>query len=499
MASDLTIEQYKLPLAIQANQVSGFAAKNPLLDPQRNNSTNHSEVPRMRKQAAQTWRAATAVAAAGLLVAALLACSGPNSQQPESLPTLIPAPTSTPRAGEAAPTDISPTITSAPVPVASEQDSSEGQVARPVATSPPPTARATGVPGMEDMIAEQLVAAFENVLYGIYEETLPSVVYIRVANPAGARFQGIPNVPDELIWSAGSGFVWDDEGHIVTNHHVVASVVGVTDEVIVVFPDSTQATATVIGGDPHSDLAVLKLDNGNLKPKPVTLGDSSDVRVGQLTVAIGAPFGQEFTMTSGIVSAVGRDIRGEAQFTIPEVIQTDSAINPGNSGGPLLDSQARVIGINTQIISRTGNFSGVGMAVPVNIAKRVVPPLIESGEFDYPWLGVNIAGLNSAYAEALDLPADTRGALIVRIVEGSPADRAGLRPSEDSVEVDGVDYPAGGDVVVAIGSDVIQGTTELIAHLSYDNRPGDTVTFTVLRDGERREIEVTLGQRPTPR
>ena len=201
-------------------------------------------------------------------------------------------------------------------------------------------------------------------------------------------------------------------------------------------------------------------------------------------------------MTSGIVSAVGRDIRGEAQFTIPEVIQTDSAINPGNSGGPLLDSQGRVIGINTQIISRTGNFSGVGMAVPVNIARRVVPHLIKDGEFDYPWLGVNIVSLNSAYAEELDLPATTRGALIVAVLQGSPAYRAGLKGSEGSVEVSGVDYAAGGDIVVAVGGQEIVGSSELISHLTYHHRPGDIATFAILRDGDRRELDVTLGQRP---
>ena len=200
----------------------------------------------------------------------------------------------------------------------------------------------------------------------------------------------------------------------------------------------------MVGSDPHSDLAVIKLEEGGDRDlKPATLGDSDAVRVGQLTVAIGAPFGQEFTMTSGIVSAVGRNITGQARFSIPEVIQTDSAINPGNSGGPLLDRLGQVIGINTQIISNTGNFSGVGMAVPVNIAKRVVPPLIEEGEFNYPWLGVRIVTVDAVYAEALELPEGARGAMIVAIVEDSPADKAGLRASESTVEIDGVEFLCG--------------------------------------------------------
>ncbi len=344
--------------------------------------------------------------------------------------------------------------------------------------------------------SEQMVAAFEDVLIGIYEETLPSVVYLRVANPARERLRDMPGIPEGLLWSAGSGFVWDDEGHIVTNHHVVEDVLEEPSGVTVFFSDSTQAKATVVGSDPHSDLAVIKLEEVDRPLVPALLGDSGEVKVGQLSVAIGAPFGQEFTMTSGIVSAVGRNITGQANFSIPEVIQTDSAINPGNSGGPLLNRLGQVIGINTQIISSTGNFSGVGMAVPVNIAKRVVPPLIEEGEFNYPWLGVKIISLNSAYAEELGLAKETKGALITEVVEDSPAHKAGLRESESNVEIDGVQFPAGGDIIIAIGLDQIVGSSELIAYLTYHNSPGDVVTFTVLQDGEQKEVEVTLGRRP---
>lgn len=180
------------------------------------------------------------------------------------------------------------------------------------------------------------------------------------------------------------------------------------------------------------------------------------------------------------------------------MIQTDSAINPGNSGGPLLDRLGRVIGINTQIISRTGNYSGVGMAVPVNIARRVVPPLIADGEFNYPWLGVRIATVDAAYAEGLELPEGTRGALITAIVDDSPADKAGLRGSESTVDIDGIELPAGGDIIIAVGPYEVTGSSELIAHLTYRNSPGDTVVLKVLRDGEQEEVEVTLGQRPEP-
>ena len=306
----------------------------------------------------------------------------------------------------------------------------------------------------------------------------------------------IPGIPDGILWGAGSGFVWDSEGHIVTNHHVVESPTGVADEVTVIFADSMEGKATVVGSDPHSDLAVIKLEGDDWNLHPTPLGDSNQVRVGQLAVAIGAPFGQEFTMTSGIVSAIGRNIQGQGQFTIPEVIQTDSAINPGNSGGPLLDRLGRVIGVNTQIISNTGNFSGVGMAVPINIARRVVPSLIENGEFKYPWLGVSIRTVSTAYADEIDLPEGTRGVVVASTVRGSPADKVGLRGSESTVKINGVDYPLGGDIIVAIGGYEAAGSSELIAHLTYNYSPGDAVIFTVLRDGQAEEIEVTLGQRP---
>ncbi len=343
---------------------------------------------------------------------------------------------------------------------------------------------------------QQVVLAFENVLHEIYQSVLPSVVYIRVPNPSGEMLREIPGIPENLLWGEGSGFVWDTEGHIVTNYHVVEGAIGESDEVVVIFADGTRAKGVVIGSDPHSDLAVVKLEDGDWNLQAAPLGDSSEVRVGQLAVAIGAPFGQEFTMTSGIVSAIGRNIRGERQFTIPEVIQTDAAVNPGNSGGPLLDRLGRVIGINTLIISPTGSYSGVGMAVPVNIAKRVAPSLIADGEFNYPWLGVSIGTVNGAYAEALGLPGDSSGALVITVVADGPADESGLRGSDDTVEVGGLFLHAGGDVIVEIGSHEVKSSNDLIAHLTYSNSPGDTVVFTVLRDGERKEIEVALGERP---
>ena len=442
----------------------------------------------------------------GLLALFLTACSGSNSAQArpgaDSTSMLNPAPTSTPRPnGEGGAEGATPLPSVATMTVSNlETPAPEGTVPQPVGP-----AASSGTATSEDALpegvaisSEQIVAAFEDVLHGIYKEALTSVVYIRVAKPVSDSLRTIPGIPDDILWGAGSGFVWDSEGHIVTNHHVVETSTGVADEVTVIFADSREGKATVVGSDPHSDLAVIKLEDGDWNLQPAPLGDSSQVRVGQLSVAIGAPFGQEFTMTSGIVSAIGRSIQGQGQFTIPEVIQTDSAINPGNSGGPLLDRLGRVIGINTQILSSTGNFSGVGMAVPVNIARRVVPSLIDNGEFNYPWLGVSIRTVSTTYGDEIDLPEGTRGAVVASTVSGSPADKAGLRGSESTVKINGVNYPLGGDIIVAIGGYEVAGSSELIAHLTYNYSPGDAVIFAVLRDGQAEEIEVTLGQRPEP-
>lgn len=454
----------------------------------------------MYRRAVLTIRLAAMLLMAGALAAALAACSGSGAPLagPEAARVTVAAEGAPPNAtGEKLGETVLPTpafvrVSSVGTPVTEARIERQTNGGVGTATSP-----AGSDPSDADAVTpEQMVAAFEDVLHGIYERTLPSVVYIMVPSPGSEALRGVPGIPEEMLWSAGSGFVWDEEGHIVTNHHVVDAIIGSSNEVTVIFADSTEAQATVVGSDPHSDLAVIKLEEGDWQLQPAALGDSSEVRVGQLSVAIGAPFGQEFTMTSGIVSAVGRNIWGEGRFTIPEVIQTDSAINPGNSGGPLLDRLGQVIGINTQIISRTGNFSGVGMAVPVNIARRVVPPLIANGKFNYPWLGVTIATVGPAYADSLESPEGASGALISSIVEDSPADKAGLRRSEDTVTINGVDYPAGGDIIIAIGPHEVAGSSELIAHLTYHNSPGDTVIFTVLREGERQEIEVTLGERP---
>ena len=358
--------------------------------------------------------------------------------------------------------------------------------------------------------ADLVVAAFEEVLGRIHEKTLPSVVRIKVAQrvstdelgqdfnfPFGAPAPSQdPDNPRDFFFrnGEGSGFVWSEEGHIVTNQHVVAD----ADRVTVIFPDGLELMAEVIGTDPDSDLAVLKIDVPAGGLVPVEIGDSSDVKVGQLAIAIGNPFGQEFTTTTGIVSAVGRTIRGgNTRFSIPQVIQTDAPINPGNSGGPLLDRRGRVIGINTQIISRTGASTGIGFAVPINAAKQVVPELIEHGEFEYAWLGISGNTVQREVAELMDVPSETRGALVIDLAQDGPAEAAGLAGADRTEETTIGLAPVGGDIIVSIDGSPIDSMDDLITYLIENSRPGDRIAVDVVRDGgERATIEVVLGTRP---
>ncbi len=362
--------------------------------------------------------------------------------------------------------------------------------------------------------AQAIVAAQETVLSHIYETVLPSVVHIRVVQKVEQSpevpswgfgfpgipgfpypYPGIPRTPQEFYRRGeGSGFVWDKEGHIVTNNHVVED----ADRVEVVFADHSVAEAEVLGTDPDSDLAVIKVDVPAERLKPVTLGDSDALKVGQMAIAIGNPFGQEFTMTSGIISALGRTIRsGASPFSIPEVIQTDAAINPGNSGGPLLDRMGRVIGINAMIISRSGANAGIGFAIPINIAKMVVPDLIEKGTYEYAWLGITGANLVPEVAELMGLPKDTHGALVINVAKDSPADKAGLRGSDKTLKVEGAEYQFGGDVIISINGQPVKGMDDLIAYLVKNTRPGDKVTLEVIRaKGQREKLTVTLEPRP---
>ena len=369
--------------------------------------------------------------------------------------------------------------------------------------------------------ADTIVAAFEQVISGVHADVIPSVVNIIVIDrmEAGSMppwlnrpfpFSPQPNPddrsddnPDDGAQSQedfffrngqGSGFVWDTHGHIVTNHHVVED----AHRILVIFSDGTEAYAEVIGADPAADLAVLKIDHTADALTPVSLGDSNAVQVGQLAIAIGNPFGQEFTTTIGIVSAVGRTIRsGSTPFSVPKIIQTDAPINPGNSGGPLLDRRGNVIGINAQIVTGTGSNAGVGFAIPINTAKQIVPALIDDGDFKYSWLGIRGADLRPEAAELMGADAATQGALIIDLAPDGPAEQAGLLGSEEIERTDDGNIQYGGDVITAVDETPIAGMDDLIIYLLENTMPGDTVTMSVIRNGgDAASIRVTLAERP---
>jgi S1-C subfamily serine protease len=329
-------------------------------------------------------------------------------------------------------------------------------------------------------------AAQEDLPYTeLYELVAPSVVYIEVVG----RSDNNPFSTGGL----GSGFVYDTEGHIVTNFHVVEG----AQRIDVTFFDGTFARAEIIGIDPESDLAVIRVqDVDPAVLRPIALGDSFALRVGEGVVAIGNPFGQTWTMTTGIVSAKGRSTRVESGFSLPEMIQTDAAINPGNSGGPLVNLRGEVVGVNTIIFTETQVNSGVGLAVPAAAVQRVVPELITNGEIKYTWLGISGGDLNLDLIELMDLDPDTRGVLISRVSPDSPADNANLRGSTQQGRVNGLVYEYGGDIITAINGEAVTTIDELVAYLVYNTRPGDRVTLSVLRNGKMLEIPAVLEARP---
>jgi S1-C subfamily serine protease len=334
------------------------------------------------------------------------------------------------------------------------------------------------------------------ILRAVYEKVSPSVVSI--VNLAALQNTGNSDVT--VPESQGSGWVWDAQGHIVTNDHVVEGAKAIQ----VTFSDGVELPAEIVGTDPDSDLAVIKVDPTLIELVPVELGNLDEVQVGQRAIAIGNPFGLEGTMTSGIVSAIGRSIPALTGFSIPLAIQTDAAINPGNSGGPLLNDRGQVIGVNAQIRSDAGVNSGVGFAIPINIVQRVAPALIQDGSYAHAYLGVSGRTYSPAWAEALGLPRDVRGAYIINVVSGGPSEASGVRAGTRQTTIlmgmdkDGLEYlRSGGDLVTAIDDQPVTTFDDLLVYLESDKSPGERVSLTVVRSGnEQRKITVVLGQRP---
>jgi 2-alkenal reductase len=335
------------------------------------------------------------------------------------------------------------------------------------------------------------VSEEEQQLASVYNQVVPSVVSINVvARQAGS---GSFAPQDELALGTGTGFVIDTQGHIVTNNHVVE---GAT-RIEVNFFDGTIVRGEVVGLDPDSDLAVIQVDVAPEELQPITFGDSDSLFIGQEVVAIGSPFGQRWTMTSGIVSALDRTIEGLTGFSIGSVIQTDAAINPGNSGGPLVNLQGQVIGVNSQIMSQTRSSSGIGFAVPSNLTQRVAQALIDTGSVEYSYLGISGRAITLSDIEALTLPSDARGVVIEYVEPGGPADQAGLRQPGNPVSVDGIPTNTSVDIITAIDGEPVTDMPVLIAYLAENTQPGQTVNLTVVRDGNQEMgMPLTLGARP---
>jgi len=292
--------------------------------------------------------------------------------------------------------------------------------------------------------------------------------------------------------SQGSGFVYDNLGHIITNAHVVDGATKAT----VTFLDGSQYDAEIIGKDKFTDIAVIKVSEKPRLLHPLQIGDSSQLRIGEQVAAIGNPFGLSGSMTSGIVSQMGRLLPSQdSGFSIPDVIQTDAAINPGNSGGPLLNLRGEVVGINTAIQSSSGEFSGVGFAIPSNTAIKIVPSLIEDGEYHHPWIGISGRDVDPDLAKVLELK-DAKGFLIITVVDGSPADKAGLKGMTATQVIDGKEYPADGDIIISVDDKEVRKISDILIHLQREKSVGDTMVLGVLRDGEFMHKFLTLVERP---
>ena len=318
-------------------------------------------------------------------------------------------------------------------------------------------------------------------LMEIFEKTEASVVQVNVRSADGRIMPG----------SMGSGFVYSDDGYIITNNHVIDN----AEKVTITFLDGESYIAQIIGTDSDLDLAVLKVQPGSTYLQPIPIGDSSQLKVGQEIAAIGNPFGLSGSMTSGIISQMGRLLPQDSGYSIPDVIQTDAAINPGNSGGPLLNMKGEVVGINTAIQSATGEFTGVGFAVPSNTVKKVIPVLIEDGIFHHPWMGISGSDVDPDLAKVRELNS-SKGFLIATVVEGSPAEYAGLQGVTITKEIDGREYPLDGDIILKIDDVVVRKISDILVYLQREKSIGDEMIMTINRDGILIEKVLVLGERP---
>jgi serine protease Do len=363
-------------------------------------------------------------------------------------------------------------------------------------------APAVSVPALESPSLESLQQAYEKV----YQAVLPSVVNITVTqkgqttvttNPANPFDAPDQNAPEGQPSALGSGFVWDTSGNIVTNNHVVEG----AETIMVTFSDGTSKTATLVGADLASDLAVIKVEP-TTKLIPVQLTDSTQVKIGQIAIAIGQPFGLQGTMTVGIISGLGRSlpvdstIDGGGSYTIPDVIQTDAPINPGNSGGVLVDISGKLIGVTTAIESPVRGNAGIGYVVPSVIVQKVVPALISKGSYQHAWLGITGRSMSVELAKAMNLNPDQRGALVIKVTADGPAQKAGILGSNNEATIYGTTTEIGGDIITKVEGQPINEFEDLAAYLARFGEVGKTILVTVLRDGKEMQLSATLQARP---
>ena len=323
-------------------------------------------------------------------------------------------------------------------------------------------------------------------LVELFEKSEEGVVKIKVVRI------GSQGTVQGDIGGVGSGFVYDNLGHIITNAHVVDG----ADKATVTFLDGSQYNAEIIGEDKFTDIAVIKVSEKPRLLHPLEIGDSSLLQVGEQVAAIGNPFGLSGSMTSGIVSQIGRLIAAQdSGFSIPDVIQTDAAINPGNSGGPLLNMRGQVIGINTAIQSISGEFVGIGFAVPSNTVSKIVPTLIEEGKYSHPWIGISGKDIDPDLAKVLDLK-QAKGFLVITVVDGSPADKAGLKGMSETQVINGEEYPADGDIIISVDDKEVRKISDILIHLQREKSVGDEMVLGILRDGEFLHLTLELVERP---
>ncbi len=336
------------------------------------------------------------------------------------------------------------------------------------------------------LLAPGDLAPEERIVIGVYKRVSPAVVHIAsVALAYDFFFNVIPQT------GTGSGFLIDEQGHIITNNHVVED----AKSLEVTLADGTKVPATLVGRDPNNDLAVIKINVPDRTLPVIPLGDSGALQIGQLAIAIGNPFGLDRTVTTGVISSLNRSLRAESGREMRGIIQTDAAINPGNSGGPLLNSRGEVIGINTAIFSPSGGSVGIGFAIPVNTAKRLIPQLIATGRVRHPWLGIAGITLSPELARALDLPVE-KGVLVAQVYPRSPAARGGLRGGQRRVRVGNTILAVGGDIITAADGKPVESMDWLVAYLDDEKEVGQAVDLTLRRGKETVRLSVTLGELP---